>query len=72
MTKDNGETGHTLYISGDDGNSNKSGAKDTVNIDKSVWTSENTQTENGVTWDVYVHNDDATVRLLIQHGMNVM
>ncbi|MBK4716661.1 hypothetical protein [Tenebrionibacter intestinalis] len=72
MTKDNGETGHVLYITGDDGDSNKSGARDTVSIDKSVWTAGASQTENGVTYDVYVHNDDTTVKLLIQHGMNVM
>jgi uncharacterized protein (DUF2249 family) len=72
MTKDNGETGHVLYITGDDGDSNKSGARDSVSIDKSVWTAGASQTENGVTYDVYVHNDDTTVKLLIQHGMNVM
>ncbi|MCT4715741.1 Ig-like domain-containing protein [Enterobacteriaceae bacterium H18W14] len=72
MTKDNGETEHTLKITGDDGDSNKSGAKDTVNIDKSVWTSSGSQTEKGVDYDVYVHNDDTTVKLIIQNGLNVV
>ncbi|MCT4703349.1 Ig-like domain-containing protein [Enterobacteriaceae bacterium H20N1] len=72
MTKDNGETEHVLKITGDDGDSNKSGAKDTVNIDKSVWTSSGSQTEKGVDYDVYVHNDDTTVKLIIQNGLNVV
>jgi hypothetical protein len=72
MTKNNGETERVLHITGDDGNSNTSGAKDTINIDKSVWTSSASQTENGVAYDVYVHNDDSTIKLMIQHGMNVV
>ncbi|MGL5388664.1 MAG: hypothetical protein ACRC2A_06745, partial [Enterobacterales bacterium] len=72
MMKDNGEMGTVLYITGDDGNSNANGAKDTVSIDKSVWDSSISQTENGVTYDVYVHNDDSTIKLMIQHGMNVV
>ncbi|WP_168198814.1 Ig-like domain-containing protein [Jejubacter calystegiae] len=72
MTRDNGDQSHTLYITGDDGNSNSNGAKDTVNIDKSEWTNSSSQTEDGVTYDVYVHNDDSTVKLMIQHGMNVL
>ncbi len=72
MTKANGETEHTLIITGDDGDSNNNGAKDTVNIDKSVWTSSGARTENGVNYDVYVHNDDTTVKLIIQNGLNVI
>ena len=72
MTKDNGESEHVLKITGDDGDSNTNGARDTVSINKSVWTASSSETENGVTYDVYVHNDDATVNLMIQHGLNVV
>ena len=72
MTKDNGESEHVLKITGDDGDSNTNGARDTVSINKSVWTASSSETENGVTYDVYVHNDDATVKLMIQHGLNVV
>ncbi|MEH0887407.1 Ig-like domain-containing protein, partial [Enterobacter sp. UNJFSC 003] len=72
MTKDNGETEHILKITGDDGDSNTSGARDTVSIDKSGWTASTSETDHGVTYDVYVHNDDTTVKLMVQHGLNVV
>ncbi len=72
MTKDNGESEHVLKITGDDGDSNTNGARDTVSINKSVWTASSSETENGVAYDVYVHNDDTTVKLMIQHGLNVV
>ncbi|WP_428944979.1 Ig-like domain-containing protein [Pantoea sp. FN060301] len=72
MTKDNGDEVNTLHITGDVGSSNSNGASDTVNINKSEWTVSTSQTENGVNYDVYTNNDDATVKLLIQHGLNVI
>jgi predicted metalloprotease with PDZ domain len=54
------------------GSSNNSNATDTVNIGKSEWTASAAQTENGVNYDVYTNNDDTTVKLLIQHGLNVI
>lgn len=70
LTKANGDTDHTLRITGDDGNG--SGAKDSVNINKAEWTASDSQLEKGVNYDVYVHNDDPTIKLMIQHGMNVL
>ncbi|ATM74959.1 hypothetical protein CRN79_03455 [Serratia fonticola] len=72
MTKDNGENGHVLRITGDDGNSSKNGARDTVSIDRSLWEPSSSLEEKGVTYDVYVNNDDSTIKLMIQHGMNVV
>ncbi|WP_380183227.1 Ig-like domain-containing protein [Kalamiella sp. sgz302252] len=62
-----------LRITGDDGKASAEGAKDTVNLDLSLWTeSAEAKTEDGVTWNVYVSNDDSTVKLMIQQGMNVI
>ncbi|WAB89494.1 Ig-like domain-containing protein (plasmid) [Pantoea agglomerans] len=72
ITKDNGSEANTLHITGDVGSSNNSNATDTVNIGKSEWTASAAQTENGVNYDVYTNNDDTTVKLLIQHGLNVI
>jgi len=72
ITKDNGDEANMLHITGDVSDSNNNGANDTVNINKSEWTILASQTENGVNYDVYTHNDDATVKLLIQHGLNVI
>ncbi|UVV75175.1 Ig-like domain-containing protein [Pantoea agglomerans] len=72
ITKDNGSEANTLHITGDVGSSNNSNATDTVNIGKSEWTASAAQTENGVNYDGYTNNDDTTVKLLIQHGLNVI
>ena len=72
MTKDNGEDEHVLLITGDDGDSNTSGARDTVSINKDAWSMTTTETNNNVSYDVYVHNDDSTIKLMIQHGLNVV
>ncbi|WNK51364.1 Ig-like domain-containing protein (plasmid) [Pantoea agglomerans] len=72
ITKGNGSEANTLHITGDVGSSNNSNATDTVNIGKSEWTASAAQTENGVNYDVYTNNDDTTVKLLIQHGLNVI
>ncbi|MEM6160114.1 hypothetical protein AAH446_06080, partial [Erwinia sp. P6884] len=72
MTKDNGSEANTLHITGDVGNSNSNNVSDTVNINKSEWTVSTSQNENGVNYDVYTNNDDTTVKLLIQHGLNVI
>ena len=72
ITKDNGDEANTLHITGDVSSSNSNDANDTVNINKSEWTVSTSQTENGVSYDVYTSNDDATVKLLIQHGLNVI
>ncbi|MEK9540421.1 Ig-like domain-containing protein [Pantoea agglomerans] len=72
ITKDNGSEANTLHVTGDVGSSNNSNATDTVNIGKSEWTASAAQTENGVNYDVYTNNDDTTVKLLIQHGLNVI
>ena len=72
LTKENGDEANTLRITGDVGDSNSNNASDTVSINKSEWTTTTSQTENGVNYDVYTSNDDATVKLLIQHGLNVI
>jgi len=72
LTSENGEQANTLRITGDVESENLNKAIDTVNIGKSEWSVSSAQTENGVQYDVYVNNDDNTVRLLIQQGMNVI
>ncbi|OQP33173.1 Ig-like domain-containing protein, partial [Pantoea latae] len=72
LTSENGEQANTLRITGDVESENLNKTIDTVNIGKSEWSVSSAQTENGVQYDVYVNNDDNTVRLLIQQGMNVI
>ncbi|MCX0501725.1 hypothetical protein D3M71_21645, partial [Erwinia billingiae] len=72
ITKENGDDANTLRITGDVGDSNANAASDTISINKSEWTTTTSQTENGVNYDVYTNNDNETVTLLIQHGLNVI
>ncbi|MBS1205288.1 MAG: hypothetical protein H6R25_2187, partial [Proteobacteria bacterium] len=72
ITKENGSEAGTLHITGDVGSSNGNAASDTVSIGKSEWTASTAKSENGVDYDVYVNNDDTSIKLLIQHGLNII
>ncbi|WP_159565965.1 Ig-like domain-containing protein [Budvicia diplopodorum] len=60
-----------LHITGDTG-TNNNGAKDTVNIDLSLWSSSSPEDKGGVVYNVYTNEEDTTIQLWIQQGMNVV
>ncbi len=62
---------HSLRITGDTV-SPQDVARDTVNIDLSLWTTAGQQQLQGLNYDAYVSRVDPSIQLLIQQGMAVV